>query len=139
MFEQNSTVPVHDALRPSRRPRREHDPQRVIEGHRQRDQLVVAGDRLDPVEHPRDALTDTGDGDRQPHAGQQFPQVRGICGVVPALAVEVVAVGGNQRGRLQLLEAGMRRGDGVVLPAAGPHGAQARRREKGDHRFRNIG
>src|SRR3712207_9068578 len=73
-----------------------------------------------------------GDGDRRPPAGQGVPQLGDDVAAIELLAVEPVAVDGDQHDGLDLGEAVQHAAGAEVRGAGGPHRADRRRAEEGD-------
>ncbi len=141
MLEQDTAVPVHDALRQTGGPGREHDPQRMVERHRLGAQRVFPdGGRL-PGERPFEVLMrvcEPGHHDGQRQRGQLLPQPGDRLGAGVGTAGEPVTVGGDQGGGVELPEPVQGRGRRVVLTAGRPHGADACGGEQRDHGLGNV-
>ena len=132
---------VHDALRQPRGPRRVDDPERVVEGQRRVLRLPLVRDGVRPGqgavrqvvrEEPRD-------GDRRPHGRQGGAELGDDVPAVVVLAVEPVAVDGDQHGGLDLDEPVEHRAGAEVGRAGGPHRAHRRRAQERDDRLGHVG
>ena len=125
---------VHDALGQPGRARRVDDPQRVVEGQRRELRLLLVGDGVGPGQRAVGHLVgeQPGDGDRRPHGRQRGPQLGDDVPTVVVLAVEPVAVDGDQHRGLDLGEPVEDGAGAEVRRAGGPDRADRRRAEEGD-------
>ncbi len=131
---------MHDPLGPAGGARGEQHPQRVAERHRLRYQVSrTRGARpAEPSGCGVRGEAEPGKHDRRAQGGQQRGQLADVPAPVECPPAVPVSVGRDEHHRLQLPQAVGRRRRRVVLAAAGPDGAEARRGQEGDDRLGRV-